>query len=460
MLWLDLSCGVSGDMLLGALIGLGAPLDELNRHLASLPDDLSVSLSQGTSYGFGGLKARVTSPNLCPGHWISGAGHQVEGDHHHDEHHQDGHHHHHDEHHHHHHDDEHHHHHDEHHHDGHQHHHDGHQHHHDELHHHHHDHEHHHHHRGLRQIEELLRNSTFPQEVLETALRAFRLIAEAEGTAHGVSAEEVHFHEVGALDSIADLVGCSWAWHALGCPALVGGDLNLGGGFVRCAHGRLAVPAPAVALLASDLRVYSSGDCEKATPTGVALLKAFGLTQGPLKPGRLLARAYSLGDRDTGEPNGLTALLVQEEDQSPSEVMVVETWVDDMSGQDWPRLFEKLKEAGAIEWFLAQGLGKKGRPAQSLTVLCPKEALQALARALFEHSTTLGLRYRTAMRLTCQRRVEELNCEGSPLRVKRAFFDGVEMGSSLEYEDLASFCDALGLSLEEGRKKILKEGRS
>ena len=420
MLWLDLSCGVSGDMLLGALLALGAPLDELNAHLASLPDDLSVAVTEGTSYGFGGVKARVTSPHLRPGHWIGAdEGHHVGHEHHH-------------------------------HHDHHE-------------HHHHHDHEHHHDHshRGLAEIQKLLTQSTFPKPVVDTALKAFDLIAKAEAKAHGVTVEEVHFHEVGALDSIVDLVGCSWAWHALGCPALVGGDLNLGGGFVRCAHGRLAVPAPAVALLASDLRVYSSGDCEKATPTGVALLKAFGLTQGPLKLGRLLARAYSLGDRDTGEPNGLTALLVQEEgDQSPSEVMVVETWVDDMSGQDWPRLFEKLKEAGAIEWFLAQGLGKKGRPAQSLTVLCPKEALHALARALFEHSTTLGLRYRPAKRLTCQRRVEELSCEGSPVRVKRAFFDGAEMGSSLEYEDLASFCDALGLSLEEGRKKILKEGRS
>lgn len=319
------------------------------------------------------------------------------------------------------------------------------------------DHESHHAHpcRTLHHIDQLLSESGLPQRVKNLSAQTFRLIAEAEAKVHGKTVEHVHFHEVGAIDSIVDVVGCCLMFDRLGCPRVMGTDLNLGGGFVHCAHGKLAVPAPAVAVLSQGLKVYGEGDFERATPTGVALLRSFQLEQVDCPVGVMNKRGVGLGRYQKDQVlNGLTLTgRTVKDNNSDDQVWVIETFIDDMNPQDWPMLETRLFESGALDFFLTQGMMKKGRPAVHLTVLVSDQNFVSVQKTLWRHSTAIGCRYRRERRLVLQRQIDQIELDGFCVHRKRAYDGEVVVNRSIEFEDLRQISFQTGRPIKELRQE-------
>ena len=278
-------------------------------------------------------------------------------------------------------------------------------------------------HRHLRHVVEIIERGTLPETVKAGAIATFRRLAEAEAAVHGSTIEKVHFHEVGAHDSIADVVGAHLALHSLGIDAVQASALITGHGTVKCAHGIMPVPAPATAKLLEGIP-WSAGDVDKEmlTPTGAALLAETATRFGPAPMMTGVAIGYGAGTRDLPDrPNVLRVLIGEAAaDLGTDEVVVLETMLDDMSPELLPPLVEGLLDAGALDAWLAPVIGKKGRPGQAVTVLCPVGKERTLADYLLAHSTTLGLRMRTEQRLTLGRRIETVVTPFGEIRVKVA----------------------------------------
>jgi pyridinium-3,5-bisthiocarboxylic acid mononucleotide nickel chelatase len=301
-------------------------------------------------------------------------------------------------------------------------------------------------HRGLRDITGLIASSPLPAEVKDAACRAFARLAEAEAKVHGCPVEKVHFHEVGAADAIADIVGACAAWHALGSPSVLCGPLNLGSGFTVMEHGTFPVPPPAVAELVKDLPVFSFGPpMERTTPTGATLAVTFASAFGPLPPGVLKATGYGAGTKDTpGAPNVLRAMLLAEE---PLEglVGVVEAQVDDMSPELLAGALDEIRRLGALDVFCAPVQAKKGRPAWTVTVLCAAGHEGRFADLLLENTTTIGARFATWKRRELPREVASLETPHGPLRVKTVTTPSGRRRSHPEWEDLKALSEKAGV---------------
>jgi uncharacterized protein (TIGR00299 family) protein len=284
------------------------------------------------------------------------------------------------------------------------------------------------------------------------ALAVFARLAEAEGRVHGVPPERVHFHEVGAVDSIADIVGACIALDTLGVERIVVGPLPLGSGFVDTAHGRLPLPAPAtVALLAGWPIRPGPGPGEWVTPTGAALATALG-EPGDLPAMRLLGVGHGAGTRDGGPvPNVLRALLGEEVPPAlgGDEVEVLAAVIDDMPGEWFPPLQRALFAAGALDVTALPGLGKKGRPTLQITVLAPPAQAEAVAAALLLHSATLGVRHHREARWVLPRRSVQVETPWGGVRVKLAAVPGRPERPAPEYEDCAALAEAAGVPVAE-----------
>jgi uncharacterized protein (TIGR00299 family) protein len=330
---------------------------------------------------------------------------------------------------------------------------------------HHHSHAHqekeHQHGRNLADIEKLLAVSGLSQWVRESSLEVFRVIAVAEGKVHGKPVEEVHFHEVGAVDSIVDIVGTAICLEYLGKPALHASPLHEGRGFIQCAHGRLPVPVPAVmAMLAESSTpiplITEEVNTEMVTPTGLGLLIGLGASFGSLPPMEIERVGYGLGKRDTGRFNALRVVFSKFEVRGSrfdlgkgvylEEIVMLETTIDDMSGEMAGYLTERLLEKGALEVFYTPVYMKKNRPGMLLTVLTSKEQEKELVNLMFKESPTLGLRRSVTERYCLERWSEEVDIGIGKVRVKVAVIDGLRKVAP-EFEDCRKIAIKKGLPL-------------
>lgn len=296
-------------------------------------------------------------------------------------------------------------------------------------------------HRHFSDIRAIIENSTLSEAVKETALAIFRRVAEAEGKVHGLSVDEVHFHEVGAVDSIADIVGAAICFHALAPDAVYASKINVGKGFVKCAHGLLPVPAPAVAeiLATTDFPVYALGtDGEAATPTGVAILAELAEYAPNLPEMKVKKIGYGFGEREFEVLNGLRILVGESElniEAQQDGVWILEANLDDMTGETAGYVLEKLFSAGARDAFYTPIYMKKNRPAMKLTVITDEERRQLLEQIIFSETTTIGLRRIKAERSIMERHIETVSTPLGPVCVKVCRL-GEIVKRAPEYEDL------------------------
>jgi uncharacterized protein (TIGR00299 family) protein len=329
------------------------------------------------------------------------------------------------------------------------------------------DHEHHGHgHRNLSSILEMLKGSSLPPAVLEKSSLAFTLLAEAEAKVHGVTPEEIHFHEVGAADSIADVAGAMLLMDYLMWPEIISSPVNVGSGTVKCAHGILPVPAPATAELLKGMKIYSSGvPVERTTPTGALLLRTLAGQEGfrELPPGRVLCAGTGLGSKDTPDiPNALKAMLIEPDISEPGrfrrdEPSLVEANIDDMNPQDFARAADKLLEQGALDVWRENVLMKKGRLAVKLCCLCRSLDADSFAETMLTETTTLGVRITECRRLFFERQMSEARTSLGTIRVKSAILDGKAFKKIPEYDDMLRAAEENGIPLWAARKTIERE---
>lgn len=309
------------------------------------------------------------------------------------------------------------------------------------------EHKHEHVHRHLKHCVDIINRGLLPKSVKEAAIETFELIAVAEAQVHGTTKDKIHFHEVGAIDSIVDIVAAQLAFHLLGIEKVVSSPLHVGSGTVRCAHGVMPVPAPATALLLVGIPTYAGKvEGELVTPTGAALVKQRAKEIGPMPAMTVEAIGYGAGTKDLPDRANVLRVLIGAAasgalgDTEP--ITIVEATLDDMSGELFPPLVQALLAAGARDAFLTPALGKKGRPAHVITALCDDTKLNAVAAALFANSTTLGLRTRQESRIVLQRSFRKVATPWGEVRVKIGNFNGEANSAAPEFEDCAALAAA------------------
>ena len=319
----------------------------------------------------------------------------------------------------------------------------------------------HEHHRPLSAILDIIRSAPLTEIVKLRAIRAFQLLGEAEAAIHSVPIEQVHFHEVGAVDTIVDIVCASAGAELLGVDRWLSSPLNVGSGTVVCQHGTLPVPAPATLALLGDAPVYAAGPpMERVTPTGAAVLRMLDVRYETLPPMRVKATGYGAGGRETpGQPN-LLRLLVGEvteyaiESSSTEPIAVIETVIDDSNPQLLGYVSELLLEAGAWDVYRVAVQMKKGRTGVQLTVLCRPDLVPALQDVLFRETTTIGLRWRLENKLGLQREFLEVGTTWGEVNIKIARWpNGKIANASPEYED----CRLLATLHSVPLKQVMQE---
>ena len=335
----------------------------------------------------------------------------------------------------------------------------GHKHAHDDSHGHHHDeHADHEHGRTLSEIRRIINKAAFSAGAKTTAIRVFEALGTAEAAIHNTSIEKVHFHEVGAVDAMVDIVCGAVGAEALAVDEWVCSPLNVGGGTVKCAHGTLPVPAPATLKLLQDAPIFSSGpQVELVTPTGAAIVKTLATRFGSLPAMRVETTGHGAGSRDFPEHPNVLRLTIGEAAATlpaPSDtVTVLEANLDDLSPQVLAYAMERLLEAGALDVFSTPVQMKKNRPGALLTVLAKPDDADRLAKLIFAETTTLGIRRREERRHTLARRWESVQTHWGPVRIKIASMNGTVANYAPEYED----CRALAESNHVPLKAVLQE---
>ncbi len=312
-----------------------------------------------------------------------------------------------------------------------------------------HGHEGHHHHSGMEEIGHIVRDHLdLSERVREDVLAVYRLIAQAESRAHGVPVEEIHFHEVGTMDAVADITAFCLLMDRLAPDAVVASPVCTGFGQVRCAHGILPVPAPATAFLLEGIPSYGGHiRGELCTPTGAALLRHFADRFDQMPVMRVERTGYGMGQKDFEAANCVRAMLGETETPS-DEVCKLECNVDDMTGEAVAFAMERIFAAGAVEVFTLPAGMKKGRPGILLQALCHEGERQAVLAAIFRHTSTIGVRESRMRRHVLARRVETVETPDGPVRCKISRGCGVER-RKLEHEDLAGIARSEGISLAE-----------
>ena len=377
--WLDASSGASGDMLLGALLGAGVPIEVVRAAADAVsPEPVHFDSERVTRNGFAATRCHVrTGDSSVQRTWAD--------------------------------------------------------------------------------IRLLLTHASLEPEVRDLALSVFERLAEVEGRVHGVATDDVHFHEVGALDSIADVVGVAAGFVALGLDRLVCSPVALGGGSVRIAHGQVGVPVPAVVELLRGIPSYGGPvDLELTTPTGAALIAALADDFGPQPAMTVEAVGVGAGGRDPeGHANMLRLLVGPGLDEprlrhTPSaSALVIEANVDDLDPRLWPDVLAALLAAGASDAWLTPILMKKGRPAHTLHVLVPSDVAPVVRREIFRQTSTIGVREQAYGKHALDREFTEVFVEGRRVAVKLARLDGELMNVQPEYDDVVAAATALGRPVKD-----------
>jgi pyridinium-3,5-bisthiocarboxylic acid mononucleotide nickel chelatase len=394
--WLDVTAGVAGDMLLGALVDAGADLGAVQRLVdLVLPDTVRLDAAQVRRAGLRAVQVKVTT---------------VREDH---------------------------------------------------------------PHRPWREIRDRIAAAGLPGPVAESASAVFRRLAEVEATTHGEPVDEVEFHEVGAWDSIADVIGTCGALQLLGVDDVVATTLALGSGAVRTAHGVLPVPVPAVLGLVDGWWVEAGGEGELGTPTGVALVTTLATSQGDLPVLEVLATGVGAGSRDAADrPNVVRVVLgwrAAARGGTVAEPMtVLEANVDDLDPRVWPTVLAALLDAGAADAWLTPILMKKGRPAHTISVLSASADVEELREEIFRLTSTIGVREAVVYRRALERGWVDVLVEGQPVAVKVAHRAGVVVRATPEFDDVARVAakvdrpvqDVLAAAVADTERAGLKAGAS
>lgn len=314
----------------------------------------------------------------------------------------------------------------------------------------------HHHHASPADVEELINGLNVSDQVKADAKAVYALIAEAESQVHGHPVSEIHFHEVGTLDAVTDVISVCLLMEDIGAEEVVVSPVHVGSGHVHCMHGILPVPAPATALILKDVPTYGGHiQGELCTPTGAALLKHFASRFGDRPIMRTKAIGYGMGKKDFEQANCVRAFLGESERQR-EQITKLECNLDDMTGEDIGFATEQLFQAGAKEVF-TQAVGmKKNRPGILLTVLCLTEDADRLAEEMMKHTSTLGIRRQEMSRYVLQRSVETLSISYGEVRMKQASGMGVKR-SKPEFEDVAALARKYQVPLRTIREKITEE---
>ena len=430
-LYLDCGMGAAGDMLTAALSELLPDQDAFFEKMNALGiPGVHFEKEKTQKCGITGTHSKVT---------VNGEEEESLDvhDHHHD--HEDHHHDH----------EDHHHDHEDHHHD-----HEDHDHDHDHHHHdHHHDHDHdHHHHSGLHDIEHIVRDHLpVSDRVKDDIMAVYQLIAQAESAAHGVPADQIHFHEVGTMDAVADITAVCMLMEELSVDQVIVSPIHVGSGKVRCAHGILPVPAPATAYILKDVPIYGGKiQGELCTPTGAALLKHFATKFGDMPVMKTKAIGYGMGKKDFEMANCVRAMLGETADDV-SRVSELCCNIDDMTAEEIGFATETILAAGALEVFTVSTGMKKSRPGILLEVMCREEDRDRMIELIFLHTTTLGVREQFSRRYTMTRSIKTIKTPYGDVRKKVSTGYGTSR-EKYEYEDLASIARKQGISIREARQ--------
>jgi hypothetical protein len=308
-----------------------------------------------------------------------------------------------------------------------------------------------HKHHHLKHIVAAIQRSSLSPAGQERAVHLFERLAEAEAAIHNTPIERVHLHEVGALDSIIDIVGAVFAFEWFGITDIVASPLNVGGGTVKCAHGVFPVPAPATTRLLEGAPIYGDGASELVTPTGALLVTGYARQFGPLPAMRIDRVGYGAGDRDPKDtPNVLRVMHGERLEKALGDTVVqIECEIDDMNPQLFGPLMDRLSEAGALDVFYAAVQMKKNRPGTLVTVIAPSDKREAITVVLFTHTTTIGVRYQEMRRDTLDRKVVSVDTPLGPLRIKVAGRDGRVLNAAAEFDDCARVAAEHGRPIKE-----------
>jgi len=387
--YLECSAGISGDMLLGALLDAGAPLAAMQQAVAAMNVGAMLAVEKTDRCGITSTRARVL----------------VDG--------KDA----------------------------------------DSAHKHEHGHSHHSHGRSLTAIRKMIHAAALPARVQATSIAAFEILGHAEAKIHNRPVDSIHFHEVGAVDAIADIVAASAGVQALQIDSWICSPLNVGGGTVECAHGRYPVPAPATAELLLGAPTYSSGaQLELVTPTGAALIRALHCSFGSAPAMRVSAIGYGTGSHNPPGFANVLRLSLGESDSlsvpSADTIIVLETAIDDLNPQILGDVTERLLQAGALDVMCAPVQMKKNRPGTLLTVLCDREHAAALQHLLFRETSSLGIRIREERRALLQRSFAPVQTPWGEVRIKLGLLNGEAVNAAPEYEDCRRCAEAHSIPLK------------
>lgn len=419
-LYLELNMGAAGDMLSAALLEL-LPKEKQEEVLSLLnslfPGRVHVDREQVTRCGILGTHLKVT---------VDGQEEESLDIHDHHEHHDHEHHHNHD---------------------------------HEDHHDHDHDHEHHHHHHhtSMAQIEEIVKGLSVDDAVKTDILAVYHLLAEAEGHAHGMPVDEIHFHEVGSLDAVTDITAVCLLVHEIAPDEILASPVHTGQGQVRCAHGILPVPTPATEYLLRGIPTYTRENVtgELCTPTGAALLKYFVRDFGQRPLMKVEETGYGCGNKEFDEANVVRAFLGERMEEHTDTVTELNCNLDDMTAEEIGFATEQLFAAGAREVFTAPIYMKKNRPGTLLTVITDSEHEEVILSTIFKHTTTIGVRKTICERAVLKRSEETQDTPEGPVRVKTSTGFGMTR-TKLEYDDIAAIAKKEGKSLREVEKEILQ----
>ncbi|HEY9463645.1 MAG TPA: nickel pincer cofactor biosynthesis protein LarC [Vicinamibacterales bacterium] len=403
VLYFDCFAGAAGDMILGALIDAGVKLEDVRRALGSL------AISPSTVWTERVIRTGIAATKFCVKGEHGPLDHAHDDSRGHDDHSRD-----------------------------HEHdhglHHQGHRHVHTEP----HEEKHHHVHRTLDDINRLIDGSALSQPGKDRAKELFARLGEAEAAIHGTSLAQVHLHEVGALDSIIDIVGTVFAMETLGAERIVASPLNVGGGTVRTAHGVYPVPAPATVRLLRGAPIYAGAQkAEMVTPTGALLIAGYAQEFGPVPPMRVAQIGYGAGNRDFADTPNVVRVLIGEADAAAAShtVVVIEAEIDDMNPQIFGVLMDRLLAQGALDVFYTPIQMKKNRPGILLSVIAAPDKREAFTGTIFRETTTIGLRYREMTRECLDRRTVTVTTSVGDVRIKLAARNGHIFNAAPEFED-------------------------
>lgn len=404
VLYFDCFSGISGDMTVGSLLDLGVGEKELREELSKLNlEGYEIKIEKKLKKGIMGTSFSVIL-------------HDEEHSHHHDNEDTHG----------------------------------CHDHHHDN---HHHDHEHdydHHNHRNLKDIEEIIDKSSLNDNIKNISKKIFKIVAEAEGKIHGMAPEDVHFHEVGALDSIIDIVGTAICIDQLKPDKIVFSRLPISRGFVHCQHGMFPLPAPATMGIVKGLPLYfTDAPIELVTPTGAAIAKALGDEFGDFDSMYVDEIGYGVGNADYEIPNVLRTILFNIKKKENDIVALLETNIDDMTGEALGYTMGKLFNAGALDVYFIPIIMKKNRPGVILSILCNIEDRDRIKEIVFHETSTFGIREKTINRNTLDRENFSVEVHGNNICCKAGFYNDQIIKCLPEYEDCKSAALRTGFSFEE-----------